>query len=100
MRFSLIKVSGDSMSPVLEDGDIVLTKTIKPRSLRPGLIYVVTHSDLGTIIKRLGPKSGERYRLIGDNPKSTPSAIIGPVEPARINRRALIKLSRGIKVLR
>lgn len=100
MVFSLIKVSGDSMSPALQDGDLILAKTIKPRSLRPGFIYVVNHGDLGTIIKRLGPKSGERYMLIGDNPNSTPSAVMGPVGPSRINRRALIKLSRGVKVLR
>lgn len=100
MGLSLIKVSGDSMSPALEDGDLILAKTIKPRSLRPGFIYVVSHSDLGTIIKRLGPKSGERYMLIGDNPNSTPSAVMGPVEPERISRRALLKLSRGVKILR
>jgi len=51
MPYKIIKVSGDSMSPALIDGDYVITK--KPRSFQPGFIYVIDHIDLGRIIKRL-----------------------------------------------
>ena len=71
----LIKVCGESMSPTLMDGDYVLTKKIKPRSLRPGLIYVVDHSDLGRIIKRLKHIQNDLCIFEGDNQKSTPSLI-------------------------
>ena len=90
--FRLIRVSGDSMSPALEDGDITIT--IKARSLRPGFIYVINHSDLGRIIKRLGSEVDGRFPLSGDNPKSTPPAILGTVEPARISRRVIAAYGR------
>lgn len=95
----LIKVSGDSMSPTLLDGDIVIT--LKPRTIRAGLIYVINHSDLGQIIKRVEAQD-VRGRLIlkGDNPQSTPSAIMGSVEPSRVKARARLRLSqRGVKWL-
>ena len=73
------------MSPTLEDGDYVITK--KPRrqrKLTSGLIYVIDHSELGRIIKRLGDTKHDRCFFIGDNPSSTPSTIIGAVERSRI----------------
>ncbi|MBL4853289.1 MAG: S24/S26 family peptidase [Robiginitomaculum sp.] len=83
------------MSPTLNDGDYVLT--IKPRSLRAGFIYVVEHGDLGRIIKRLDRTQNDRYYFKGDNPKSTPGTVIGPVTAPRITARALLKISkRGI----
>lgn len=90
--FKLIKISGQSMSPTLEDGDYVLT--IKPRSIRPGLIYVINHSDLGRIVKRCSGQDGDRYTFSGDNPASSDS-IIGRVDPARIVGRALLRIHQG-----
>lgn len=91
--FGLIKVSGDSMVPALYDGDIIITK--KPRSLRPGLIYVIDHSDLGVIIKRLGRIDARGLAVLaGDNPASTPPALMGAVEPTRIRARAWLSLSK------
>ena len=71
------------MSPTLKDGDYVLTK--KPRLVQAGLIYVINHSDLGRIIKRLQDTKHDRFFFIGDNPKaSTPSSLMGDVERERI----------------
>ena len=78
----LVKVKGESMSPTLRNGDYVITR--KPRHLQAGLIYVVNHSDLGRIIKRLGDMKHDRCYFIGDNPTSTPSTIIGAVEKSRV----------------
>ncbi|PHS41539.1 MAG: peptidase S24 [Robiginitomaculum sp.] len=95
----LIKVIGDSMSPTLNGGDYVLT--IRPRSLRPGFIYVVEHTDLGRIIKRLERVEDGRYYFAGDNPNSTPSAVIGPVSAPRIRERAVLKISNhGVRKLK
>ena len=81
--FKLIKVSGDSMTPTLFDGDILITT--KPRALRAGLIYVINHSDLGRIVKRLKSLDERgRAELSGDNPASTPSVLMGTVEPSRV----------------
>jgi len=65
----LVKVTGQSMSPTLEDGDYVITK--KPRLYRAGLIYVINHIDLGRIIKRLQDTKHDRCFFIGDNPKAS-----------------------------
>ena len=91
--FGLIKVRGDSMSPALLDGDIVIT--IKPRTPRAGLIYVIDHMDLGTIIKRAAAIDGKgRLMLRGDNPASTPPAIMGITAPGRVRARAVFRLRR------
>ena len=92
--FSLLKVSGDSMEPTLFDGDILIVT--KPRALRAGLIYVINHSDLGRIVKRL-ESFDQRGRIIlsGDNPASTPSAVMGTIEPTRIIGRAAFAISKA-----
>ncbi len=94
----LVKVVGDSMSPTLSGGDYIVT--IKPRLLQPGFIYVVNHSDLGQIVKRLERIEDGRYYFAGDNPNSTPGAIIGPVQRERIAGYAVLAISNfGVKKL-
>ena len=81
----LVKVTGNSMSPTLVDGDYVLIrKPRRQRKLTLGLIYVINHSELGRIIKRLGDMKHDRCFFIGDNPSSTPSTVIGAVESSRV----------------
>ena len=82
------------MAPTLRDGDIVFTVKTKPAALRSGFIYVINHSDLGAIIKRLGARDKDRFRLIADNPTSTPSAIMGRVAPERITHRVVFAASK------
>ena len=94
----LTKVVGDSMSPALTGGDYVLT--IKPRSIRSGVIYVVNHSDLGRIVKRLERVENSQHFFKGDNPTSTPSAVIGPVAKDRVIGQAVFRISKsGLKRL-
>ena len=81
------------MSPTLRNGDYVITK--KPRHLQAGLIYVINHSDLGWIIKRLGDMKHDRCYFIGDNPTSTPSTIIGTVEKSRVVGQVFWVISKG-----
>lgn len=88
------------MSPALNAGDYIICKNIKPRSIRPGLIYVITHSDLGRIVKRVSTMRGHAYILCGDNPSSTPSEVMGPVTPERITKRAIFAITKsGIRKL-
>lgn len=86
------------MSPTFEDGDYVLT--IKPRPIRSGLIYVVDHIDLGRIIKRVKAVDNGKAELIGDNPASTPPALLAQVDLSRLERRAWIAFTKnGVKRL-
>lgn len=97
---SLIKVSGDSMSPTLKNGDYILIKK-KPRSFRSGFIYVIMHERLGRIVKRLQSKEGESLLFEGDNPASTSSRNIGVIKPTSVVGRALFAITpKGIKRLR
>ncbi len=87
------------MSPTLEDGDYIII--IKARRLRAGLIYVINHSDLGQIVKRLdqiNPNGSLNFR--GDNPASTPAALMSHITPERITGRALIRITKnGLSLL-
>ena len=92
--FRLVKVTGQSMSPTLEDGDYVIVK--KPRLFQAGLIYVINHIDLGRIIKRLQDTKHDRCFFIGDNPKkSTPSSLIGAVEKDRVIGQVVLVIGKS-----
>jgi len=87
------------MSPALNNGDYVITK--KPRSFKPGFIYVIDHIDLGRIIKRLDRIENDHLMFSGDNPKSTPGAVLAPVAPERVTALAWFVISHnGLQRLR
>lgn len=92
----LVKVTGNSMSPTLMDGDYVLIrKPRRQRKLTLGLIYVINHSELGRIIKRLGDMKHDRCFFIGDNPSSTPSTVIGAVESSRVIGQVILAVGKS-----
>lgn len=92
----LVKVTGNSMSPTLVDGDYVLIrKPRRQRKLTLGLIYVINHSELGRIIKRLGDMKHDRCFFIGDNPSSTPSTVIGAVESSRVIGQVILAVGKS-----
>ena len=79
----VIKVTGNSLTPIIEEGDFVLVLKI-PFSLwkpRPGEVIVFRHPVYGTMIKqveRFAPGSGE-INVIGTHPDSTDSRQFGPI---------------------
>jgi len=90
----IIKVTGVSMTPTLNDGDYILT--IKPRALRAGLIYVMMHDRYGRIVKRLGEVSDETAAFESDNPEGSS----GEVPAANIKSRVWLAITpKGIKRL-
>ena len=92
----LVKVTGNSMSPTLVDGDYVLIrKPRRQRKLTLGLIYVINHSELGRIIKRLGDMKHDHCFFIGDNPSSTPSTVIGAVESSRVIGQVILAIGKS-----
>jgi nickel-type superoxide dismutase maturation protease len=96
--FRLIKVAGDSMSPALRDGDYILIK--KARSLRPGFVVVADHPRLGRIVKRVMALDENGITLAGDNPSSTASVEIGPMQPEQLRGRAILAITpKGLQRL-
>jgi len=87
------------MAPTLEDGEIIITN--KPRSLRPGLIYVVNHPELGRIIKRLKEIDNRGLAILsGDNPSSTSQNLMGAIAQHHLTHRAWLAIgSNGLRRL-
>ena len=64
---SLIRVEGDSMQPVLNDGDdIMVDKGAALKALRDG-VHVI-RIDGGLMVKRLARAPGGRLSILSDNP--------------------------------
>ena len=63
--------SGDSMTPTLMDGDIVLIDTAQKRIDQQDRIWALSYGDLG-MIKRVRRLPGGTYRIMSDNPNVAP----------------------------
>lgn len=63
--------SGDSMTPTLLDGDIVLIDTSQRRIDQQDRIWALSYGDLG-MIKRVRRLPGGNYRVMSDNPAVSP----------------------------
>lgn len=59
--------AGDSMTPTLLDGDIVLIDTSQKRIDQQDRIWAISYGDLG-MIKRVRRMPGGTYRVMSDNP--------------------------------
>lgn len=62
----LMEVEGDSMSPTLQNGNIVLIDTGR-RNFKPGKLFAIRHGDI-IQIKRLDIASTGIFRIYSDNP--------------------------------
>ena len=79
LGWTLVRVSGGSMAPLLRDGDYVAARTFGPtRRPSDGDIVLVDHPRLGLIVKRVCETATDgRYRLEGLAPESTDSVALG-----------------------
>ncbi|NNE99076.1 MAG: nickel-type superoxide dismutase maturation protease [Pyrinomonadaceae bacterium] len=91
---SRYRVEGDSMLPLLEDGDEVLVN--RRADIREGDIVIARHphEDSIEMIKRVAGIYDERfYSLLGDNPpESSDSREFGLVEEKLIIGRVVARL--------
>jgi len=79
----LIKITGNSLEPQINEGDYVVTTTLPfiLRALKLGDIVVFKHPVYGTMVKQIesvDPKTGEIF-VIGTHPQSTDSRHFGPI---------------------
>jgi len=77
----VIKVKGDSLTPLIEEGDFVLVLKIPFFFLHSGDIIVFHHDTHGKMIKLVGAVSRDDGTVfaIGTHPFSTDSRSFGPV---------------------
>lgn len=77
----VIKVTGESLTPIVEEGDFVLVLKIPFFFLRSGDIIVFRHESHGMMIKLVEVVSRNEGTVfaVGIHPLSTDSRAFGPV---------------------
>ncbi len=70
-RSGLFKVEGDSMSPSMEDGDVVLVD-MSDKTVRDGKIYAIGEADTILIKELRKSKRSETLRIISHNKENYP----------------------------
>jgi len=85
----ILKVTGESLSPFLLEGDFVVVSKIPfvLRRIRAGDIVVFKQPGYGTLIKKVDHFStdGNEIFVLGTHPESTDSRQFGP-----LSRRQLV----------
>ncbi|MEN9231201.1 MAG: helix-turn-helix transcriptional regulator [Thermostichus sp. DG02_5_bins_236] len=73
-ELSLIRVQGDSMSPTLEDGDLIFVERQEGEDTSREGIYVF-QMDGDLLVKRLQRLPGSQVKVISDNPRFPPFTV-------------------------
>ena len=93
-RLTRYEIAEDSMFPALTAGDWVLA-TKRPRRILPGQVVVFEMRPGFEAVKRVAvaPPGVEGLWLLGDNPGagSVDSRSLGPIDPARVTARVLLR---------
>jgi nickel-type superoxide dismutase maturation protease len=95
MKWPLIirQVTGDSMSPTLRHGQLIVAHRWF-RTVRTGQIIIVHHNGLEKI-KRVSKTDGKRIFVVGDNPAaSTDSRSFGWLTEAMVVARVIDRRAR------
>lgn len=81
--FKIMKVTGESLSPVYKQGDYVLllTATWWLKRLEPGDVVVFRHPQYGVLIKKVShcDQASDKIEVTGTHPLSVDSRQFGPV---------------------
>ncbi len=94
----LIRVTGRSMTPLLDDGDYAVVRLGQSHRppLQAGDVVLVDHPAYGAIVKCIGPPGPDgRVPLYGLSPESTSAEALGTVPPDRIRGRVRWRISPG-----
>ena len=87
------------MAPTLQSGDYVISR--KTRRVTPHKIYIINHSELGTIIKRLQHVDDDGQLIFqSDNKAGNSGHILGRIKKAQVKSYAFLRISnKGINRL-
>jgi len=77
----ILRVSGQSLAPGYHDGDYVLVRSVRPRSIKPGDVVVFRHHSYGLMIKQVDwiDSEGDALYVVGTQPGSLDSRQFGPI---------------------
>jgi signal peptidase I len=95
---SVIKVTGNSLSPLFLSGDYVVINKCRflIKAYLPGDIIVFNHPDLGLLIKKvLTTNSTQRtYEVGGTHPLSKDSSSLGPISHDNIIGKVVFHIKK------
>lgn len=92
--WTLARISGASMHPLLPDGSFALFRAVK--SVKRSDVVLVDHPRFGIIVKKVSAVSiNGRIGLRGISSASTPSRELGHVEPDCVLGRMAFKITWG-----
>ena len=86
-KYVALRVTGDSMIPLLHDGDTILVKL--GDDIAPDAVVVARVPDGGYVVKRVGGIAGSRVELASLNP-DYPSIVI-PRDPSLVLGTVLLR---------
>ena len=86
-KYVALRVTGDSMVPLLHDGDTILVKL--GDELVPDAVVVARVPDGGYVVKRVGGVAGSRVELASLNPDYPP--IVIPRDPSLVLGTGLLR---------
>jgi SOS-response transcriptional repressor LexA len=86
-KYVALRVTGDSMVPLLHDGDTILVKL--GEELVPDTVVVARVPDGGYVVKRVGGLAGSRVELASLNPDYPP--IVIPRDPSLVLGTVLLR---------
>lgn len=91
--FKILKISGDSMSPEIQEGDFVIILTAKfiLNRLKVGDDIIFSHKLYGTLIKRIAsidPDTDGVY-VVGISAESLDSRRLGTIRSENINGKVI-----------
>lgn len=96
MLLRILKVSGQSLMPVYQDGDFVLVSKIPIlfRGIRPGDFVVFQHPRHGKLIKRVErlESEGASVYLLGTNSRSIDSRDFGAVPRGMVLGKVILHI--------
>lgn len=88
MLFKIVRIRGDSLSPLYRDGDYVIASGQRSRlsRLRPGDVILFRQPGYGQLIKRIEriEPCGSLF-VLGSAPDSTDSRVFGPVPRSAVS---------------
>jgi phage repressor protein C with HTH and peptisase S24 domain len=82
----IIKVTGESLTPVYQEGDFVViaSNPFLFGSIKPGDIVVFVHNDFGTMIKKVQSVDFDQIYVTGTHAHSVDSNQLGPIHRDRL----------------
>jgi len=86
-KYVALRVTGDSMIPLLHDGDTILVKL--GDEIVPDAVVVARVPDGGYVVKRVGGVAGSRVELASLNPDYPP--IVIPRDPSLVLGTVLLR---------